>query len=293
MKNNTKKIYSVLLKSMTVLMTVIIFLIILPGTVYLWHSLKPNRLPITITPRVYNLEFEDVTLETADGLNIAAWYLGAQRKDVAVILAHGLGVNREHMLPQAAYFVSRFQIPTLLIDVRGHGQSSPSFFSFGISEAEDIIAAIHFLDNTLGAEVKIGAYGFSAGTAAIMHAFALTQYPFSFLILESPALTNLDGVPLIEILFLECMTGLPLRKYDSYAALTKADFPILTIAGDEELYCKQQALRIANSNRHLLSSNQIISNAGHGGCWGPKFKKAVQKLLQDISWVTAEKSRAE
>src|SRR5512136_1401988 len=59
------------------------------------------RGPTHVSPSDFGLEYQAVTLTSEDGLKLAAWYVPSRNR-AAVILQHGIFVNRSSMLGPAA-----------------------------------------------------------------------------------------------------------------------------------------------------------------------------------------------
>ncbi len=75
------------------------------------------------TPQLLGLPFEDVTLQTSDGENLAAWFVPASRPRGTVLFCHGNAGNISHRLDFLLMF-HRMGYSTLIFDYRGYGQST-------------------------------------------------------------------------------------------------------------------------------------------------------------------------
>jgi fermentation-respiration switch protein FrsA (DUF1100 family) len=125
----------------------------------------------------------DVALRTADGLDLAAWYLPAAVGPCrpTVIVASGNAGNRQSRAPLAkALADSGFGV--LLVDYRGYGGNPGSPSEAGL--ALDIRAARNFLTQVGIADRELIYFGESLG-AAVVTGLAL-EYPPAGLLLRSP-----------------------------------------------------------------------------------------------------------
>jgi len=77
---------------------------------------------LTVTPRAAGLDYEDVSLHTADGVKLHGWWVPAQNARGAVVLFHGNAGNISHRLGYLTMF-SRLGYSVLLFDYRGYGTS--------------------------------------------------------------------------------------------------------------------------------------------------------------------------
>jgi len=124
------------------------------GLVYLAYLqasvlVKPVHLPVVNTPDVVGVnDYRTVRFPSADGVELAAWYVPPPTIDdtpgPAIVYVHGIGSNREHwfvelpLLYEAGY-------GGLLLDLRNHGDSGGEFTTMGVREADDVRAAFAFL----------------------------------------------------------------------------------------------------------------------------------------------------
>lgn len=74
--------------------------------------------------------------------------------------------------PEFGSAMHRQGFSILAIDLRGHGQSSDSRLTFGITERKDIIAAVDWLKQKGFKSQKIGVLGVSMGSASVIGAAA-------------------------------------------------------------------------------------------------------------------------
>jgi len=143
--------------------SVLFFIIVLFASainfVAIIHPIKSNNKAI---PNDYNLESENVNLIANDGARLSAWFIPSDKTDKALIILHGYGVSKADMISKInPLFYPDFSV--LLVDLRYFGQSEGLYTTFGISERNDIVKAVDFLEER-GYE-KIGIFGFSLGGA--------------------------------------------------------------------------------------------------------------------------------
>jgi pimeloyl-ACP methyl ester carboxylesterase len=113
------------------------------GTKAIKLTLKRMRTARRIKPDGrLGIPYEDVTLTTDDGVDLAGWLIPGERTDLFAVIHHHYGGQKATVLPWLA-FLHRRGIPTLAIDGRGHGDSSatpPGRGSF-VKRAADMRAA--------------------------------------------------------------------------------------------------------------------------------------------------------
>ena len=77
---------------------------------------------ISTTPSDYGLFFEDLILETSDGIKISAWYIPLKNSKTTILFFHGNGGNISYQIGFIKIFYS-LNLSALLIDYRGYGKS--------------------------------------------------------------------------------------------------------------------------------------------------------------------------
>ena len=136
-------------------------------------------------PGNYGMSYEDVSIPArVDSLNIAGWYIPADvsqtaDKSSAIIMVHGWNASRtngfnQHFL-DLAQALNQAGFSILMIDLRGHGQSADSQFTFGRLERRDVLASVDFLLERGHQPGKIGLIGTSMGAASVIGAAAEDQ----------------------------------------------------------------------------------------------------------------------
>jgi len=164
---------------------------------------------------------ESVTLSTADGLDLAAWYLPASG-DVAAVLCNGNAGNRADRLPLAAG-LQRRGIGGLSMDYRGYGGNPGAPEEDGL--IADAAAAAEHLASRPGIS-RLVYFGESLGAAVLVG--LAERRPPAALLLRSPFTSLLDvaraHLPLIP-------KGVIDDRWDSLGRIASIDVPLLVLAG--------------------------------------------------------------
>ncbi len=175
--------------------------VLLPlGAILIWRSRKPGRLrylrragialaavlaaywlvvPVAIgilathrprsavEPADLGRPYQELTLRTSDGLDLAAWYVPS--RNGAAVISYP---TRQGKLPQARMLV-RHGYGVLLLDARGYDGSEGDPNLFGWEGAKDIDAAVAWLQRRPDVEdERIGGIGFSVGGETMLQATA-------------------------------------------------------------------------------------------------------------------------
>jgi dipeptidyl aminopeptidase/acylaminoacyl peptidase len=124
------------------------------------------------TPAMHGLSAEEVTLATAGGKRLHAWFVpappGAGRPGPAVAILHGWGGNAGLMLPFAD-LLHRAGYGVLLLDARNHGRSDSDDFSSLPRFAEDLERGFDWLRAWPEVDpARVALLGHSVGAAAAL-----------------------------------------------------------------------------------------------------------------------------
>ncbi len=129
----------------------------------------PPRLIESKTPNDFNMDFEQLKIQTAKNKSLFCWFIPNKNTYPLIIVSHGWGSNSEQMLPIAEqFFQAGYNI--LLFDSRCHGKSDGDTFSALPRFTEDIEAVIEQAKKQLSFNGKIVLLGHSVGAGAVLYA---------------------------------------------------------------------------------------------------------------------------
>jgi fermentation-respiration switch protein FrsA (DUF1100 family) len=148
---------------------------------------RPFDIGLKDTPAEYDLHFEDVTFEAADGVRLSGWFIPPSGKNAIIIGTHGLFRSRVELLSRTAHLCEA-GYGAFLYDSRSHGSSGKAIVSFGFYEKNDVQGAIHFVErryHDASRKPAIVLMGVSMGAVAVLEAAAAST-DYSVLVLDSP-----------------------------------------------------------------------------------------------------------
>ena len=133
------------------------------------------------TPTDWGLEFEDVTLQTKDGVQLHGWYIPHPQSQHVLLFFHGNAGNISHRRDSIEIF-HRLGLNVFIIDYRGYGKSEDKPSEQGLYQ--DARAAWDFLTTKKGFTSKqIILFGRSLG--GVIAAKLASEVQARGLILES------------------------------------------------------------------------------------------------------------
>lgn len=119
-----------------------------------------------LTPASFNLPFEEVSFQTADGVPLHGWWVPAADAKGTVVLLHGLNRSRIEMVKKVP-FVHEQGWNALLFDLRHHGTSGGGVSSFGWFEKKDAEAAKALAEGRSKGPVVFWGVSLGAATAVL------------------------------------------------------------------------------------------------------------------------------
>lgn len=131
-------------------------------------------LPFFVQSRIYypskqhflvKLDYEDVFINTQDGIKINAWYIQPGQKDITVLFCHGNGGNLS-FYEEILTLLKKNGYGVLAIDYRGYGKSEGNPDEKGLYT--DLRSAVKFLEEEKHTPVNnIVLWGLSLGGAVV------------------------------------------------------------------------------------------------------------------------------
>ena len=221
-------------------------------------------------------------MTSPDGVTIAGWYIPSQN-GAAVILLHGYDATRLSVLPQAL-MLARAGYGTLLIDMRGHGESSPVVRSMGWADVVDVATAVTWLQSRDDVNPdRIGIYGFSLGGQVALRA-AVQLDTIQTVAADGAALANNKDTPplrsFVEHVFrfgngivyqgVAWRTGFsqPAAIIDTIADISPRALFLIAAGGPEEM--EPRIMQFYYDHAQEPKTIWFIPETGHGG--GPKAR---------------------
>lgn len=234
----------------------------------------PKRYTGSYKPADFRLKPEAVTLTTADGIKLDAWFIPNKASKKAVIVCHGYPMDKSDVLGLTAFMARGFNL--FYFDFRATGRSGGFFSSGGARETRDLDAAVKFLENR-GFKDGVGAYGFSMGAATVLLSknpgirARVLDAPFSDLGGELDYIFRPMGAwrkPLLGLMKVWSFVfmGVNVNSVSPARSAAALTTPILLVHGDAD-----KQVPLANSLRIKAAAPGaelwVIKGAGHGENW--------------------------
>ncbi len=257
-------------------------------------TIHPPRRTSEITPDRWDLVYEEVTLETEDGLTLAGWFLPAKDEtDRTILVGHGYPFDKGNVLPHSLFLLDRFNL--FLFDHRSFGDSQGTITTVGLRETRDVHAAVDHLQARDDTE-HIGALGFSLSGATIL----MAQDPAVEAIVADSSYASLDrmthevyplpgplDLPFVWVtdLYARAFLGAWPSQVSPADSIEQAHGPVLLIHGEDDGTIPPEHAEILHERAPAGSSQLwIVGGAGHGmahAVAGQAYEERVLAFLEE------------
>ncbi|EHR78911.1 alpha/beta hydrolase [Thermococcus litoralis DSM 5473] len=138
-----------------------------------YKMVTPPREIKNWTPKDAEIEYEEVTIPTSDGLKLKGWWIDRGSEETIIPL-HGYTSSRWgfYIIPMIET-LAKSGYNVLAFDFRAHGESEGKYTTVGDKELIDLISAIDWLKKEKPSSAKrIGLIGYSMGAMVAIRALA-------------------------------------------------------------------------------------------------------------------------
>lgn len=134
------------------------------GNIIAGTFINPYQAPVFDSPVNYDLDYEEVTFEAEDGVELSGWLIKGSREKVIIQSHFGVQCSRSGYTPNGKGFMKAYEsnisflrqakylndagYTVLMYDFRNHGKSGKGtlpYVSWGEEEAKDVVAAVEFI----------------------------------------------------------------------------------------------------------------------------------------------------
>jgi len=249
-------------------------------------ALNPSR-KYAARPGDFGLEYDEVTIQTSDNLNLKGWLYKPQTPSFKMIILSGSGDgNMADLIEVASNFVT-LGYNVLTYDYRGYGESEDfninnNFFIYAQFE-KDLNAAIDYSRKYYSKMKIVDLYGVQVG-AGLSIAVGCNRKEIFQVIADSPYST-LEGIKkkFKEFAGKDVMLPLGFNKYmiePFYALESKgtAIYGVLLIAGEKELVYSPTDIKELSKVQKNRSTVVIVKDATAA----ETFTKDKNKYFENI-----------
>lgn len=240
----------------------------------------PDRTPVPAAADVID-GARDVTLRTADGLDLGAWFVPAAGPDdtgMAVLVAPGNAGSRAGRADFAEE-LSRLGLAVLLLDYRGYGGNPGTPSEDGL--AHDADAAVAALSKLGYPAWRTLYFGESLGSGVVAALQARTAP--AGVVLRSP-FTELADVAAHHYPWIPARALLR-DRFPVVENLATSDVPVTVIYGDRDSVVPSELSARVADQAPSLAERVVLAGADHNDAvmFGPRVAAAVARLAQSVA----------
>jgi len=242
-----------------------------------YKMVKPPRFVGDWTPKDLGYDYEEITIETRDGLKLSGWWIPNGEK--TVIPLHGYTRSRwdDVYMKQTTEFLLKEGYSVLTFDFRAHGKSEGKYTTVGEKELIDVLSAIDWLKSNHPEKAeKIGLVGFSMGAVVTIMALAEDERVTCGVADSPPVYMDRTGarglkyfanLPEWLYTFVKPFTKLfsGAKELDVLQYADRVKKPLLLIAGEQDPLVKPEEVKeFYERNRQINPNVELwISDAPH------------------------------
>jgi fermentation-respiration switch protein FrsA (DUF1100 family) len=236
----------------------------------------PSR-ELVATPDQWGLDYEDVWLQTEDGVRLHGWYLPHPGADRALLFFHGNAGNISHRQASLEIF-HRLGLNQLILDYRGYGRSQGRPSEAGLY-LDARAGWDHLVEGRRVAPDRIAVFGRSLGGAVA--AQLASQVRPGALILESSFTSARDVAralyPLLSWLIISRF------DFDTVSRLAGVRCPVLVLhSPDDEIIPFALGRRVYEAARQPKAFHTLTGDHNSGFLLSqPGYERALAGFLSD------------
>ncbi len=242
---------------MLLIALIVVATIFLVFIVFISHKMtRPGRTVGNWDPGDLDIEYEDVSFITEDGVNIKGWWMDKDN-DKTLICLHGYTACRWYEVYMKPLLKSLKDEPynLLFIDLRAHGESGGDRCTFSDKEHLDLEASIDWLEEDHAERCeKIGVVGYSMGAIVAIKGLASDERvdcsvadspPIDPDATSSRSLKYFTGLPPFLYHFIKPVSRLlyGIKHPDMYDLADRIDKPLLLIGGKKDPIIEMDEIR--------------------------------------------------
>lgn len=246
------------------------------------------------TPESVGLAFSTHTFASTDGTRLEAWYAPRPQSRGVVLLFHGYASCKASLLREAKAF-HELGYAAFLVDFRGSGGSEGNETTVGVKEADDVAAAVAYVQKLAPTKPMI-LYGQSMGSAAVLRAVAVCDVRPEAIVIENPFDRLLStvanrfkamGAPSFPAAHLLVFWGGVQCGFDGFYH-NPADYakdvscPVLVLHGEDDPRVVRAEVDAVFDNLNGAKELVLLPGVGHESCLSAnprRWREAVPRFL--------------
>ena len=259
---------------------------------------------LALVDNIESYSFEQVGIQSDDGLSLAGRYYHVRDKAPVVIVFHGYRSTAYRDSAGMFKLCMELGYNVLLPDMRSHGKSQGRVITLGVRERYDCLRWVEYVVKRFGADTRILVSGCSMGAATVMMAAELLPEQVKGIACDcgytSPRAIMMDVCrkmhmqPRLAYFFLRLsarlLGGFDPDERSSLQSLQNSRIPALFVHGEDDMYVPCSMV-YENYEACAAEIKQLLTvpGAGHGLSFlvdEAAYRNAVHTFLGKIGFLS-------
>eukprot|EP00741_Cyanophora_paradoxa_P005664 tig00000939_g5491.t1 len=246
------------------------------------------------TPLAFRLLYEDMWIQTTDGVKIHAWLIRSRRDTESaptLVYFHGNAGNISHRLDHAYEFVENCGVNVVLVSYRGYGESEGAPSEPGLQrDAQAVLDALRARSDIDTSKIVL--FGASLGGGVACYLAHENPGAIYACILEN-TFTSIEDMIDVVLPVLKPFKILCRNHWPNGERVPRLKCPLLFLSGARDELIPPSMMRrlFDTADRSAYKEMQVYPSGMHNDTWlrgGPKYYEDVARFLGRVAGLEAE-----
>jgi len=232
---------------------------------------------IEFVPSAVGLSYEDIYLETDDGIRLNAWFIPARDSKLTLLFCHGNGGNISHRV-EKILILNELGLDIFIFDYRGYGRSSGRPSERGLYKDAQAVYDYLIAEKKVSPD-RIVLYGESLGGVVAVDLAAIKTA--KALITESMLSSTKDVARVVYPIFPNFLIS---SKFDSVSKIKNVNIPKLIIhSKNDEIIPFSQSQKIFKASPE--PKKQLVLIGSHNTCFldsSDVYTSGIREFLGEL-----------
>jgi len=271
-----------------IIIMIIVTIILFSFLIFLIY-IRPTKFHTNVTPDDFNLEYENISFKTKDGLTLRGWFIPSDYSNATIIIGHGFPFDKNNILPVTKFLNKHYNL--LYYDFRYFGESDGKITTLTYKEQDDMLQSINYLKKRNISSIGILGFSLSAATSLLINSedvnaivadssFSSMHEVMKKVFFIFPSITKYPFIWLTSV-YARIFLGMKISELSPEEHVKSINTPILFIHGTKDSQIPVEHSKILHKNAPN-SQLWIVQGADHGMSYSnnpEEYKKRVMEFF--------------
>ena len=271
-----------------IIITITVMIFFFSFLIFLLY-IKPIKFHTNVTPGDFNLEYENISFKTKDGLTLRGWFISSNYSNAAIIIGHAFPFDKNNVLPVTKFLNKHYNL--LYYDFRYFGESDGKITTLVYKEQDDMLQAINYLKKRNISSIGILGFSLSAATALLINSedinaivadssFSSMHEVMKKVFFIFPSITKYPFIWFTS-LYARIFLGMKISELSPEEHVKSINTPILFIHGTKDSQIPVEHSKILHKNAPN-SQLWLVQGADHGMSYSnnpEEYKKRIMEFF--------------